>query len=77
VNTSDSLAHGVLKPMKRVASLASLSGLADGNDNVGSAELQRRLSQFLAASAECGGGGNDRGDDDNAFQTLHGLLSSG
>jgi hypothetical protein len=51
------------------------SPLANGN-HVGSAELQRRLSNFLAASAE-GNGGQQRSNDDSAFQTLHGLLSSG
>jgi hypothetical protein len=29
------------------------------------------------ATTECNGGGHKRGDDDNALQTLHGLLSFG
>jgi hypothetical protein len=77
VNTSDSLAHGVLKPMKLLPRWCLCDRLADRDNHVGSAELQRRLSNFLAASAERNGGGNDGGDDNNAFQTLHGLLSSG
>jgi hypothetical protein len=47
----------------------------------GRAELQRlRHNGFLVvaeAATKCDGGGHDRGDDDNALQTLHGLLSFG
>jgi hypothetical protein len=57
----------------RLAAIAKL--LSD--DDVGSTELQRTLFNFLAASAERENGSNNRRYDDNAFQTLHGLLSSG
>jgi hypothetical protein len=40
-----------LKPMKRVASLASFVRLTD-DDDVSGAELQRRLGMFVAASAK-------------------------
>jgi hypothetical protein len=75
--TSDRSGARRLKPLKLMPRWRRDSGLADRDDDVGSAELQRRLSNFLAASAERSGGSNDRGNHDNAFQTLHGLLSSG
>jgi hypothetical protein len=44
-------------------------------------ELQWRGGHGLLVVAEAAtkrnGGGHDRGDDDNALQTLHGLLSFG
>jgi hypothetical protein len=46
------------------------------NNDVAGAELHRGMLNFLAASAKSGGRGNDRRNDDDAFQTLHGLLSS-
>jgi hypothetical protein len=44
--------------------------------NVAGAQLHGRLVNFLAASANGGNRSNHRRDDDNAFETLHGILSS-
>jgi hypothetical protein len=50
-------------------------------DHGGGPELQRLGGHGLLVVAEAAtkrnGGGHDRGDDDNALQTLHGLLSFG
>jgi hypothetical protein len=67
-----------LKHIDFCSSVAINSQLANEmhNRNVSSAELQRLVVDFLAASAESGGSSYDRRNDDNAFQTLHCLLSS-
>jgi hypothetical protein len=49
--------------------------------DIGGPELQwlggHGLFVVAPAATESSGGGHDRGDDDNALQTLHGLLSFG
>jgi hypothetical protein len=49
--------------------------------DIGGPELQwlggHGLLVVAEAATESNGGGHDRGDDDNALQTLHGLLSFG
>jgi hypothetical protein len=58
------------------AQLTSSALADDMHGYVSGAELQRRLVNFLAASADSRGSRDDGGDNNNAFQTLHGHISS-